>query len=187
MFKKELRKKYLNKRFEINELEIEIKSKAIFTILISCFDFSNKTISLFMPIKSKHEVNTFYLLNYFLGQSVKISIPKSIFETNEIIHYEFKDLNQLELNEYNIPEPTYGNIINVENFDIVFVPLLTIDRYGNRVGYGKGFYDRFLNKCKKDCLFIGLYLFDEIEDIDDLNEFDLPLHFCVTPNQLLKF
>jgi 5-formyltetrahydrofolate cyclo-ligase len=187
MLKKDLRKKYLKKRFEINELDIDIQSNEILDILNSKFDFSNKTISLFLPIKSKHEINTFCFLNYFLNQNVKISIPKSIFETFDIIHYEFENLSQLQLNEYNIPEPTHGNVVNEMEFDIVFVPLLTIDRRGFRVGYGKGFYDRFLSKCKKECLFIGLYLFEELEEIEDLNEFDTPLHFCITPTQILKF
>lgn len=187
MLKKELRNKYLAKRDEISEVEINIRSNKILNLLDLNFNFRNKTISLFLPIKSKNEINTYSILSSLIIQTSKVGLPKTIFEKYEMIHFEFENMKQIKLNEYCIPEPIYGNIISDKDFDFVFVPLLTIDKYGNRVGYGKGFYDRFLNKCKKDCLFIGLYLFDEIEEIDDLNEFDLPLHFCVTPNQLLKF
>ena len=69
----------------------------------------------------------------------------------------------------------------------MFVPLLAIDTKGNRVGYGKGYYDRFLKQCKKDCLFIGLQLFDEIIQIDDINQFDIALHYCITPTQIIQF
>lgn len=187
MFKKELRKKYLAKRFQISEFEINFRTNKILDLLLTNFSFSDKSISLFLPIKSKNEINTYLLLNLAINQNSKVGIPKSLFKTSEMIHYQFESFNQIELNEYDIPEPIYGNLISEEEFDFVFVPLLTIDKYGNRVGYGKGFYDRFLKKCKKDCLFIGLYLFDEIEEINDLNEFDLPLNFCITPNRLLTF
>ncbi len=187
MIKKELRIKYTEKRFHITKNEIEIQSKLISDIISENFDLKQKVISLFLPIESKNEINTFLILEFAKSQNAKIAIPKSIFETSELIHYEFNDLNQLKINKFNIPEPISGNIISDELFDIVFIPLLTIDKKGYRVGYGKGFYDRFLNKCKKECLFIGLYLFDEFEVIDDLNEYDLPLQFCVTPNQLINF
>ena len=187
MLKKELRIKYLAKRHEMSEFEINLKSRSVLDLLSANFNLSDKIVSLFLPIKYKNELNTYLILESALNQKSIVGIPKTKFKTSEMIHFEFEDVSQIVLNEYNIPEPIFGNIISEEKFDFVFVPLLTIDKNGNRVGYGKGFYDRFLSKCKKECLFIGLYLFDVIEEIDDLNEFDLPLHFCVTPNQIIKF
>ncbi len=187
MLKKDLRKKYLAKRHEMSEFDVNRETKLILDLLASNFNFKDKIISLYLPIKSKKEFDTFSVLDLLLNQNSKVGIPKTIFEENDMFHFEFEDFNQLELNKYNIPEPLFGNPISADEFDYVFVPLLTIDKFGNRVGYGKGFYDRFFKKCNKKCKFIGLYLFDEIEVIDDLNEFDLPIHYCITPSKIIKF
>ena len=187
MDKSELRIKYLNKRLQFSEVEIDLKSRMILDLISKKFVLENKVISLFLPIKIKNEVNTYFIWQFALENKAMVTVPKSIFETNELIHYRLVNLDQLVINKYNIPEPTTGVVFLEESFDIVFIPLLTIDKRGYRVGYGKGFYDRFLKKCKKECIFIGLYLFDDIEIIDDLNEFDLPLDYCVTPNQIIKF
>ena len=187
MFKSDLRIKYLNQRFQISDFDLDLKSRLILDIISNNFNLKFKTISLFLPIDSKKEINTYYILEYAFSQKAIIGLPKSNFETNQMIHIEFKSKNQIQLNKYEIPEAIYGESVDENLFDFVFIPLLTIDRKGNRVGYGKGFYDRFLKKCKQGCVFIGLYLFDEFEEIEDLNEFDLTLDYCVTPNQLIKF
>ncbi|RYZ27704.1 MAG: 5-formyltetrahydrofolate cyclo-ligase, partial [Chitinophagaceae bacterium] len=77
--------------------------------------------------------------------------------------------------------------IDPKEIDLVVVPLLTFDKKGYRVGYGKGFYDRFLHQCKKDCIKIGLSYFDPIEAVDDANEFDVTLDFCITPQKAYVF
>ena len=93
----------------------------------------------------------------------------------------------MKKNSWGILEPIAGEEITVGKFDFVLVPLLTIDNKGYRVGYGKGYYDKFLAECSSDCKFIGLYQFDEIETIDDIHDADIPLHFCVTPKNVLRF
>ena len=90
-------------------------------------------------------------------------------------------------NEFGIPEPLAGIEIKPTELDIVFVPLFTIDSDGNRVGFGKGFYDRFLSKCNSNCIFIGLHLFENIDEIDDVNEYDIKLDLCITPTKIIEF
>jgi 5-formyltetrahydrofolate cyclo-ligase len=91
-------------------------------------------------------------------------------------------------NKWGIPEPVDGEKCFPEVFDFVFVPLLVCDQYGNRIGYGKGFYDAFLKKCKKSCKFIGLSHFElEQERIEDILETDIPLHYCITPTKVHSF
>ena len=70
---------------------------------------------------------------------------------------------------------------------MVLVPLLAFDSKGYRVGYGKGFYDRFLKQCRNDCVKIGLSYFEPIDAINDAGEFDVPLDFCITPQKAYVF
>ena len=71
--------------------------------------------------------------------------------------------------------------------DVVFVPLLIFDLQGQRVGYGKGYYDRFLGQCKKEVIKIGLSFFEPVATIEDLNPYDIPLDYGVTPNGTFTF
>ena len=67
------------------------------------------------------------------------------------------------------------------------MPLIIADKFGNRVGYGKGYYDRFLKKCDKEIIKVGLCFFDVIEKIVDITVNDIKLNYCVTPNKIIKF
>ena len=71
--------------------------------------------------------------------------------------------------------------------DLVFVPLLAFDKKGFRVGYGKGFYDKWLAGCRPDCIKVGFSYFEPVESIDDRHEFDVPLNLCITPHNVYVF
>jgi 5-formyltetrahydrofolate cyclo-ligase len=90
-------------------------------------------------------------------------------------------------NNYGIWEPVNGEVIENKKIDMVICPLLSFDKRGYRVGYGKGFYDRFLNKCREDVVKIGLSYFEPEETIDDINEMDVSLNFAISPSRLWKF
>ncbi len=135
------------------------------------------------------EVDTSNLIRYlqFKNPDLKIAVPKVDHHSNSLYHYELEENIQLVPNEYEIDEPLDGKRIQPEEIDVVMVPLLTFDKKGFRVGYGKGFYDKFLAVCRLDVISIGLSYFDAVEEIDDINEFDLPLNYCVTPTRLIQF
>ena len=90
-------------------------------------------------------------------------------------------------NQLGIVEPIGGIIINPAAINIVFVPLLGFDVFGYRVGYGKGFYDRYLPKCAPNTLKIGFSYFEPIAQITDKDQFDVPLSYCVTPQHIYEF
>jgi 5-formyltetrahydrofolate cyclo-ligase len=90
-------------------------------------------------------------------------------------------------NDYDIAEPVSGQEVSAEDIDCVFVPLMSFDTRGYRVGYGKGFYDRYLVTCRQDVIRIGFSYFDPVDCIKDINEFDVPLNICITPNKLYEF
>lgn len=186
MMKKELRKEYREKRANLPLTTIQDFSKNLVQIATDNFELHSKTVSLFISIQSKKEIDTAHLLDELLQKDCTITVSKSDLVTTTLSHYIYEGPEQLAPSTYDVPEPKYGELIDETKMDIVFVPLLCFDQEGYRVGYGKGFYDRFLSKCRPDCLFIGLSLFDPIEKITDTNEYDIPLDYCIMPNGLWK-
>jgi 5-formyltetrahydrofolate cyclo-ligase len=189
MLKSEIRTLIKTERTKISDLELNQKSQLICDIVFNNFNFYQKTVSIFLPISKLKEVNTYFIINKLkLDKSSKIGIPKSNFNDNSLKHFLLSDNIKIVENKFGIPEPQEG-ILEIGNFefDYVFVPLMGCDRNGYRVGYGKGFYDRFLTRCNDSCLFIGLNIFDELVKIDDIDGFDIPLHYCITPHKLIKF
>lgn len=90
-------------------------------------------------------------------------------------------------NRYNILEPISGEPLDPESLDLVFVPMVIFDMRGYRVGYGKGYYDRYLLRCRPGITKIGFCYFEAISGIRDINEFDVPLNICITPSRIYEF
>jgi len=187
MLKSEIRALFKEKRKGLSFLEINRISKQITDLIFEQFDFKNKQVSIFLPIEKHKEYDSYPLLEELIIQGAIPIISKSNFEDHNLTLYKYENISQLEINPFGIPEPQYGEIVSESLLNVVFVPLLALDKNGNRVGYGKGFYDKLLIKCSSECLFIGISLFDEFVEIDDLNTFDIPLHCCFTPNCYYEF
>lgn len=187
MTKAELRKKYNSLRSELKENSVDELSIDIANQLLALNIWDYDFYHLFLSIETKKEINTDFILNILSGKDKNIVISKSDFKTGTLSNYLLTDATKLKLNAYNIPEPVDGIEIADTKIDVVFVPLLAFDTKGNRVGYGKGFYDRFLENCKPETLKIGLSFFDAEENIHDVFKGDIPLDFCVTPSKIYKF
>lgn len=104
-----------------------------------------------------------------------------------MVHYLFSRSLILTENEWGIVEPLDGERVVESLLDVVLVPLLVADDRGNRVGYGKGFYDRFLARCRPDCVKIGISFFEPVELITDVDTLDIPLDKLVTPLSVFDF
>ena len=92
-----------------------------------------------------------------------------------------------EANAWNIPEPVDTEVAGAELLDLVIIPMLAFDKKGNRVGYGKGYFDRYLKQCREDCIKIGFSYFDPVDSVDDASDFDVPLDLCITPQRTYVF
>lgn len=181
MKKKELRELYKQKRKNLSETEIKNFEQNIYAQLLK-FDFLDyQNIHIFLPIERQKEINTYPIIDFLRTQEKTIIISKSDFKTNTLQHFILGKETTLEINKYGIPEPIDAKKIDVKKIDIVFVPLLISDKQNYRVGYGKGFYDRFLSECKKEVLSIGLNFFQPITSISDRNQYDIPLNYIITP------
>ena len=186
MLKAEIRKQALKNRLSINNEDYARLNNGLLH-QFAALDFTAvKTLHIFLPILEKKEPDTFLLIEWLAKNhpDIKIIVPKADFETALMTHHEYLGLDDLKQNLYNILEPQKGNIHNGE-VDMVLVPLLAFDKQGYRVGYGKGFYDRFLKNL--NARKIGISLSPAIDRIDDVNEHDIRLDLCITPTQTINF
>jgi len=181
MKKQELRKIYKQKRKELSAVEVACCQENIYQQVFE-FDFYNiNTIHIFLSIERLLEVNTNPIIYFLLLKNKTIVVSVSDFSTNTLTHFLFDRKTKLKVNSYGIPEPVNGIEIDAEKIDLVFVPLLISDEKKYRVGYGKGFYDRFLAECRIDVKTIGLNFFKPIDCVEDVNEFDIPLNQVIYP------
>ena len=187
MHKKELRSKYKSLRASLSENEIEEMSLAIANKLLALPIWEKTYFHIFLPIIEQKEVNTEVILHLLAGKDKEIIVSKSDFESRKMTHFLLTDATKIKINDYNIPEPIDGIEIPTSKIEVVFVPLLAFDKKGNRVGYGKGFYDRFLSECNPETIKIGLSFFDAEELIEGVFENDVKLDYCVTPNTVFSF
>ncbi|WP_396154186.1 5-formyltetrahydrofolate cyclo-ligase [Flavobacterium sp.] len=187
MTKKELRTKYNDLRQNLSEATIEDLSLQIANQIIHLDIWQHSFYHIFLPIETKNEVNTEYILQVLAGKDKNIVLSVSDFSTREMTHFLLTDATKIKKNKYNIPEPVDGLEVPVSKINVVFVPLLAFDEKGNRVGYGKGFYDQFLSKCQPETIKIGLSFFESEKLISDTLSIDIQLDYCVTPTKVYNF
>lgn len=186
MLKDELRKKYKSLRQEIDTSIISDSSiiLANHTLQIPIWDFFY--FHIFLSIEENKEIDTLPVLTLLQGKDKNVVIPK-VSDENSMENYLLTDNTVFKKNKWHIPEPVDGIKIPENQIDVVFVPLLAFDVIGNRVGYGKGYYDTFLFKCRPETIKIGLSLFEAEDSISDIHENDVKLDYCVTPKKVYKF
>lgn len=187
MLKAELRKKYKALRNDLSLEVVDGLSMDIANNLLKMPIWDASFYHIFLTIEEQKEVNTDYILNILSGKDKHIILSKSDFESHLMTHYLLTDNTIIKKNKYNIPEPIDGIEISTTNIEVVFVPLLAFDKKGHRVGYGKGFYDTFLNACKPETIKIGLSFFEAEDAIEDVFKSDVELNYCVTPKKIYRF
>ena len=185
--KKTIRAQVMARRKALTELQQEQMSLAIANQLLRCDIWQGSYYHLFLTIAKKGEVDTHPILDILFGRDKKIVLSKADFENASLRHYLLTEETRLVTSSYGIPEPEDGEEIAPESLDVVFVPLLAYDKNGMRLGYGKGFYDRFLALCSKNCLKIGLSFFEPEPDLIPSESWDLALDFVITPNAVHRF
>ncbi|MFD2586596.1 5-formyltetrahydrofolate cyclo-ligase [Croceitalea marina] len=186
MRKIELREAYRSKRKKLSFETIQSQSLKISNNILQMNIWSFFYYHVFLTITESKEVDTAYLLTLLHGKDKNVIIPKTKGE-KQLEHFLLTDSTLLKKNKWNIPEPVNGIRIDEKQLEVVFIPLLAFDLKGNRVGYGKGFYDTFLKKCNSNVVKIGLSFFEAEREIEDIDKHDIPLDYCVTPEKVYKF
>ena len=186
MDKSQIRKQYKSLREGLSKTQIENRSISIANRCLELPIWNKQIMHIFLSIENQKEVDTSFLRTLLQGKDKEIVIPK-IIDSVRLQHFLLTDHTLFKKNSLGIPEPVSGIEIKHSIIDVVFIPLLSFDSKGNRVGYGKGYYDRFLLNCKEECLKIGLSFFEEEQCVFDVEDTDIPLDFCVTPKQIYQY
>ena len=186
MLKAELRKEYMQKRKALSDDEAFFLSEKIFGNFTDYFKpLPGQKVHIFIPIQKFREIDTKLFIDYFLSRNIRVFVPKVV--NTKLISVEIFNDTHYEVNTWGISEPVSDEDSGISDFDFIITPLLYCDGKGNRVGYGKGFYDGFFENVSVDTKKIGVNYFNPDENIDDARENDIPLDYLVTPDDVLSF
>ena len=189
MKKSELRQRYLKRRTALSEADYQRKNQQVVEQLLATYSFNQfRTVHCFVPSTRQREVDTWPIIRrLWTLPSVRMLVPRCEAATTTLTHHALAPDTALVKNRWGIPEPVGNPTHSPQEIDLVLVPLLVVDQRGHRVGYGKGFYDRFLAECRADTLKVGLSLFPLVAQIDDVSVEDVALDAVVMPGEVLTF
>jgi len=180
-----LRKSFLKKRQALSDQEHSDMSFAIANNCLKLPIWHLDYFHIYLPIKEKAEIDTTLILTLLQGKDKQVILPR--IKGSKLEHILLTDVTKLKINGLGIAEPEKGIKISPEQIDVIFLPLLAWDKSGNRLGYGKGFYDNFLSLCKTNTIKVGLSFFDPVEKIIDTRSKDIQMDFCINPKAIKKF
>ena len=186
MDKSLIRKQYKLLRQELSEDEIRDQSLLITNRCLELPIWEKEVYHLFLTIEDQKEIDTALIMTLLQGKDKEVVVPK-ILDAECLQHFLLTDQTRFKNNKWGIPEPVSGIEIDPKKIDVVFIPLLAFDSKGNRIGYGKGYYDQFLASCKSECIKIGLSFFEEDENTFVTESTDIPLDYCVTPKRVYDY
>ena len=180
---------YLGQQKWLSHEERTKKSQKIADQFFEDFDLSKiDFLHCFIAIEKFNEIDTMLIFRRLWAEFPHITavVPRVDFETGEMQHLKFTPETELVKNVWEIHEPSHDEFIETDKLDMILVPLLCFDSVGHRVGYGKGFYDKFLSRCRRDCIKVGLSYFPPVEEIADTHPGDMRLDCIVTPESVLS-
>jgi 5-formyltetrahydrofolate cyclo-ligase len=192
--KTDLRRAALAQRQALTSAEVAQRSQQLADQLFQHFPVAQwRWLHVFLPLARKNEPDTWPIIHRLWEGKLPVRLAAPVVQPDSISlkHYELTSATPLLTDRWGIPEPLADLATEVApaQLDAVLVPLLACDQQGQRVGYGGGFYDRFLAECRPDTVFIGLNLLDDepVAALADVLPTDVPLHACLTPGAVWNF
>jgi len=187
MLKHELRKRYMARRNELDEQELKHLNEKVFLEFQRTFPEDAHTVHIFLPILKKKEIDTWPIIRWLWEKKYRVVVP----EMDEFNHLLVSRLivpdTNLKANSWGVPQPVHAEQIDDNEIDLVVLPLLVFDERGYRVGYGSGYYDRFLASLGSSPGKIGLSFFPPVREISDVHPGDVPMDACITPDGVITF
>jgi 5-formyltetrahydrofolate cyclo-ligase len=189
MTKDQIRKIYLHKRMALDGAEYIRLNNLICHVFFSHVRLSDiSLLHTYLPMERKKEPDTRRIIERVRRDfpHIRITVPRIDQQSGLLEQVLLESPEQLVVNAWGISEPQYGDVVPPENTDMVLIPLLALDEQGYRIGYGRGYYDRFLKRCRKDVPRIGISFFPPLASVPH-DEYDIPLTACVTPDHYYVF
>jgi 5-formyltetrahydrofolate cyclo-ligase len=188
MKKSELRALFRQKRKALTPVDVARMSEEICSTIVKHFLPEGASVHLFLPIEKNNEPDLRPLLQTIFEERTDIRVATSVTrpELRTLDHFLITPETTWTENAMGIPEPVDADLVNPSTIDIVFVPLLACDKSGARVGYGQGYYDRFL-EAVPEALRVGISFFEPIDTIEDTGVHDMALHACILPDAVCFF
>ncbi len=144
--KKALRNTFLDVRKSLSAKEVEGMSKKITDRLSTQpYFLQSRTIHIYVAMKENCEVLTRDLIRSSLKKGKRVVVPKMESE-GRLSHHHIRTTTELKANRWGVPEPTYDKPVKSKEISLVIVPMVAADFKKNRLGYGMGYYDRFLSE-----------------------------------------
>jgi 5-formyltetrahydrofolate cyclo-ligase len=190
MKKAELRKIFLEKQKSLSPEVRRAKTELVVQLLFENFDFSEaRFLNCFVTLEKNNELDTFEIFQRLWREfpNIRTCAPRINYEMDVLENVIALPTTKYVQNKWGILEPEGNDLIEPEKLDVVLTPLIAFDERGFRCGYGKGFYDKFLRKCRADCRIIGLSLFPPVGKIENVEDWDIPLDACVTAEKVWRF
>ena len=188
MKKETARKIYQKKRQDLSSLQFEEASSQIIRNLIELISkFKPSCIHCFLTINQKSEINTKLIIEYCWKNHIDVVVPVTDFTNSILKNAKFEPSTKTALTKNNIPEPINPVWANDSDIDLVITPLLAFDAMGHRVGFGRGFYDRLFSSLNNEVKKVGVSFFEPCETLEDIDNYDVPLTHCVTPQKTYCF
>jgi 5-formyltetrahydrofolate cyclo-ligase len=187
MLKSDARKELLAKRKNLTASDC-LKWDDLLLIQFQKLDFSNvQRVANFYPLENHNEPNSLLFAKYLKTMVPGIQIVYPVVDAATATISFYKETEEIRFNNWGIAEPISTEKLEPHSIDAVIVPLIGFDLKGHRIGYGKGFYDKYFENYPKHRSRIGISYFEPISNIEDTHEFDVPLTHCITPWNSYEF
>ena len=180
-----LRKSFKKQRSLLDINQVKGLSKRIFENLLELNIWDKSFYHLYLSNQINNEVETDEIVNLLFMKNKRVFVPKML--GKDLLNIEIDNNTKYSLNQLGIREPISSNQKDASLLEVIFIPLLIFDKLGHRVGYGGGYYDKFLGNIKDDVLKIGLSLFEPIDKIQDIERHDIRLDYSITPKKVYDF
>jgi 5-formyltetrahydrofolate cyclo-ligase len=182
--KNTLREKLKLQRERLSKREVREQSKLIFENLLLLPEFFRADIVHTYISAKNNEVDTHEMIRLLFKKKKRVVVPIADKETKQLRHSEIFSLSELIVGSFGIPEPRMYRPIAVGDLQVVIVPALAVDRNGNRIGFGAGFYDRFLHDVQLPTI-VPVYNFQVVNAVPHEST-DIPVSFIVTETEIIR-
>lgn len=185
--KKLIRQAVLEKRGCLTPLEAAQKSEAICRAVVATRAFVSARF-IMAYIDARNEVQTEGIIRQAWAEGKHVAVPVCVPQTHTLLVSEIMSFEELHDGFYDIKEPMeeYMRPVSPGQLDLIIVPAVVYDKKGYRIGYGGGYYDRFLSSLDKHIATIGIAFDVQIIDKVPVQPFDIPVDMVITESGIIK-